>query len=199
MGDSKGTNGGSEDGPDGFAWRGLFEGRSPREILVRLLEGDPLGIEVRCEERVRERALLMNPHRLALRAFARTAHAAYSYRGMPPFRDWLQGCIDRAIDDLISEDLEEERRAIPAQLRPDESYPRVFESLGIEPELARRVCIVVNSMDDAMRHAFFAVYVRKVSVNHYVAEGNGPPQVVRALLEAALERLRRLRGSGGAL
>jgi hypothetical protein len=41
------------------------------------------------------------------------------------------------------------------------------------------------------RRAFFAIAVEGKSIHRYVAEGNGPPQLVRERLDAALRALGR--------
>lgn len=198
MGDSE-EHGRREEPDDSneIPWQSIFEGRSPREILARLVEGDPLRISEGCAGRIVERAVILDPDRLLLRAVARVAHAGFSYRGMPPFREWLRGCLDLAIDDLVREDVEYERSGMPIAETGDKLYRGVAEGLGIEPGLARRVCVEINTMEDDMRHAFFAVHVLRKTIHRHVAEGYGPPARVQALLKEALRRLRRIGGPGG--
>lgn len=186
------------DEPDGdIVWQPILEGRAPRIILSKLLDGDPLRIVPACTARMLERAILLDPDRLYLRAVARIALAGFKYRGSPPFGRWRAQCIDQAMIDLVAEDVEAERRGEPIQESSGDQYRRVAENLGIEPGLARRVCVEINKMEDDMRHAFFAVHVLGRSINTYVAEGHGQPAKVRELVEAALRRLRRIMGDGG--
>jgi hypothetical protein len=49
-------------------WRTLFAGPSSRATLARISDGDPLGLEVRCRERIAARALLVDLERCVLRA-----------------------------------------------------------------------------------------------------------------------------------
>ena len=79
----------------------------PREILARIVTGDPLEIRHRTARRARERALLVDVERASLRAFALVAARGTRYRGRPRLELWL----DARVDDALDEWLEEERAA----------------------------------------------------------------------------------------
>ena len=175
----------------------LLAGGSPQEILDRILEGDPLGVQERCEQRVRERALLIDLNRLFLRSLARIAHAAPDYAGRPSLSAWLAGRIDQSIGELVGEDYEEERQGVAPQEPWDPRYALVSEALGITMHQGRCVCIAFNDLQDEMRHACYAVLIEGKSVNRYVAEGHGPPDRVWELLRRGAQALSQARDGDG--
>ena len=79
---------------DAPAWRAMFRGASPREILARLCEGDPLELVPRANERLRELDFLLPGQRVWARAAARVAYAGMRYRGHPPLTNFLTRSID---------------------------------------------------------------------------------------------------------
>ena len=180
----------------------VLRGRSPREILARLVEGDPLEIEARCRERIETLALLVDLQRLHLRTAARVAHAAPSWRGEPPISEWLADRIEVSMRELIREDFEAERSGIPPEKPWDPRYAFVSEALGVEPALARRACVAFNKLPLEVRCVYFAVAVQGKTVNRHVAEGHGPPEKARAQLKMAVQAIskaigRPLGGEGG--
>lgn len=179
-----------------FPGASMLKDRAPKDVLRHITDGDPLGLNTRCSQRLLDRAMLIEPRRLVLRSLARVARAAVAYGGTPSLDTWLHQCIDRSIDELYREDLEEERRGIPVQKPFDARYWKFADFLGIEMSLARRMCNVFNSMEDEMRHVVFAVAIQGKTIHRYVAEGHGPPQKVQALLNEGLRRLRTM-GSHG--
>ena len=96
-------------GGNDFPGSEYLRGESPGEILSRLCEGDPLSLGTMSTKRLRERALLIHPERLYVRALARTAYAAaWGYEGDPPLDQWLGERIDQTIESLIEDDLTDE-------------------------------------------------------------------------------------------
>jgi len=176
-------------------WSRLFAGRSAREILERLMDGDPAEIEPRCRELLREQALLLDPTRLYVRSLARVAHAARLHAKHASLDQWLRERIAESIDDLIEEDREAERSGIPPSEPWDPRYAFISEVLGLEPTIARRACADFNVLPHRVRHAFFAIAVEGTSIRRYVAEGHGPPARVKADLAHAARILGRTIGS----
>lgn len=132
---------------------------SPREILTRLNEGRSLRLSAACRKRLAERAILLDPARLEARAMACVAHRAARYRGQRPLSAWVERRIDEAIDALLQEDWEESRSgALPCEPR-DPRYSRIAEALGTSTLEARRVCTLVNGLDEEVRRALYAVVV----------------------------------------
>jgi hypothetical protein len=167
----------------------LLRGRSPKDILARLLDGDPLEVRARCKERLHALALLLSLDRLQLRTLARIAHAASRWDGEPPLRQWVEGRIEYSMKELIEEDAERVRSGIP-ELGPGEGqYAFLAALLGIEPHLGPAACVAFNIQPEEVRRAFFAVVVEGKRVNRYVAEGNGSPQEVKDRLTRAFRAL----------
>jgi hypothetical protein len=166
---------------------------TPRQVLAEIVEGDPLGMRGRCTERLCTRALLLSLDRLVLRSMARAARAAMTYRGRPQLARWLNAQIDAAIRDLIAEDRENERMGLLPGEPADPHYAFVSEALGVDPALARRVCVVHNDLPDLQRRVFWAVIVEGKSLHRCVAEGLGPHGRLREALADALRAVSRLR------
>jgi hypothetical protein len=170
---------------------------SPRKILERLTTGDPLEMWPRTRERIEALAFLVDPSRVELRSLARVAYSAAGYRGVPPLAEWLSDLIDRAIGEVANEDREAERDGLPLAETSEAAFRFVSQLLGIEPQLARRATVAFNSLPAEVRSAWFAVAVLGKSVHRYVAEGHGPPEVVRAQMKLALETIDRAIGRHG--
>lgn len=180
----------------------ILRGKSPREILARLVDGDPLEIEARCRERIEALAYLVDLPRTYLRAVARVAHAAVRWRGEPPLSEWLQERIDFSIGELVDEDREEELGGVPPVESGHSRYAFVSEVLGIEPALGRLACLAFNNLPERVRCSFNAVAVLGMTVNRRVAQGYGPPERVKAEIELAMTAIskaigRPLGGAGG--
>jgi hypothetical protein len=167
----------------------LLKGGSPKEILARLLSGDPLELRARCRERLHAKALLVSLDRLQLRAVARIAHAAPRWRGEPPLQAWVEETIDHSTRELMEEDVETVRSGIPQPGPGEGHYAFLSSLLGIEPHLCPRACVAFNALHDSVRRTFFALVVEGTRLNRYVAEGNGTPQEVKASLERAFQAL----------
>jgi len=164
----------------------LLSGGSAREILHRIFEGDPFGLMDRIEERLRDRAILIDEARVYSSATARIAFVAKDYEGDPPIVEWLDHCIDGAIATLIQREAQEERRGIPPTEPFDPHWIAMSQILGIEPPLARRAIHVFHTLPLETRRAFYAVAVEGKGLHRWVAEGHGPPEKVEARLQYAL-------------
>ena len=141
--------------------------------------------------------MLVDPARVELRSLARVAYSAPQYRGVPPLGKWIADLIDRAIGEVANEDREAERDGLPLPETSEAGFRFVAELLGIEPQLSRRATVAFNSLPWEVRSAWFAVAVLGKTVHRYVAEGHGPPEVVRAHMKLALETIDRAIGRHG--
>src|SRR5690606_383102 len=90
-------------------WRGVLDVGSPREVLARLIAGDPLELGRRCQERTHSQALLLDSRRLYLRASAHVARHAPKYAGTPEIDIWLAEHIRKALKEIVAEDAERAR------------------------------------------------------------------------------------------
>ena len=160
----------SQDGEVGEeAFAEVLAGKTPEALLSVLTAGggDPLETFARCTRRARERALLIDPHRLHERALARIALAAASYAGDPPLDEWISASIDRTLEALVNEDREEEQQG--ARLEEwDARYEFLVYMLGIPPEETRRAAIAFNALREDIRQVWYELCV----------DGDEPPDVV---------------------
>jgi len=132
---------------------------SPREILTRLSEDRSLRLSVACRRRLAERAILLDPVRLEARTMACVAHHAARHGGHRPSRAWVERRIDESIDALLLEDWEESGRGVLPRHPRDPRYSGLAEALGTSAIEARRVCTLVNGLDEEARRVLYAVFV----------------------------------------
>lgn len=186
--DPHSSRGDGEDFP-GARW---LQGNSATEIFERLLSADELELGARVAARLESRAVLIDPERSLLRSLAHIARRARVYRGEPPFDEFLVSCIDRGIDDLIDEDVEAERSGAP--LADESRYQAVCAALGSRASDARRICVVLNTQHDELRHAAFAVLVRRRTIDEHARTTAVSRDRVRELVRESLRRLSRAFG-----
>lgn len=172
---------GSEDYPG----KTLLSGESSSAILRRIAEHDPLELQPRCAERLRERALLIWLPRLHMRALARTAYAARTYHGQPELTAWLAERIEVSLTDLLDEDVECARRG-GLSAEEEERYAFMSNALGVEPLLGCRAVVAFHALPYDVRRAFMAVVLEGKTIKRWVAEGHGPPDKVVQDLKHAL-------------
>jgi DNA-directed RNA polymerase specialized sigma24 family protein len=132
--------------------RDLLAG-GPREVLARLVDGDPLGLRAVVRERLRARAYLLDADRVFLRSLARIARYAPRYRGAPPLEAWLVGIVDEALLDL----LEEEREAGPPPA--SDAIRELARPLGLDPAAMRAACRRFHELPEPERRTFLALFV----------------------------------------
>jgi hypothetical protein len=90
-------------------WRELFAAPSSSQILKRVLDGDPLGIEERCRARIEHLALLVDLERVVQCTMANVAFFAPRYRGAPPFELWLRQRVEAGLERVLEDEQESER------------------------------------------------------------------------------------------
>jgi len=172
--------------------RTLLAGANPRDVLARITLGDPLGMTERCHHRVEARALMLDRSRVLARSLARVAHASRGYDGEPALEPWLLGRIDDAIEDLLVEEQELDGEGLPpTSVEP--MHALLSEVLGVEKGLARRCCVVFNSLPTSVRRAFFAVVVRRESLEKHAAESRTMLTQVHRRVKAAIKSMAYLR------
>jgi hypothetical protein len=156
---------------------------SPREILARILAGDPLELRRRLALRLRERALLLDAERVLLRALAFVAYRAGAWRGRPELARWLQARIDEAIDDALAageapranEDEDAPAIAPPAQTVRDtpggrDVFALLATPLGLSAAELRAACARFNRLPACEREAFFLLVIDGESLDSACAE-----------------------------
>jgi hypothetical protein len=172
-----------------YPGREILGAGSARSVLERLMDGDPLEIGPRCQERIEHHAILVAWDRLWLRSAARIAYSAPTYDGTPPLDLFLMEHVDLSIDELIEEDREEENAGQPPLEPWDPRYSFLAETVGMEPALARKACIRFNDLPEAVRRTYFAVALARKTIHRWVAEGHGPPHKVKEDLKRAFAAL----------
>lgn len=169
---------------------------TPREILARIVPGDPLGLRDRTAERVRERSLLIDVDRAVLRAFALCASAAVAWRGRPPLERWLEERVDEAIDEVLEEEdgrLSDQDPATPdpaAGALPCDPFTLLAAPLGLDPAAMRSACARFNRLADADREVFFALVVEGASLDSVCGERRACAPELARLARHALDVLR---------
>jgi|RhiMethySRZTD1v2_1073278.scaffolds.fasta_scaffold467860_3 hypothetical protein len=162
-------------------WSALLQGRSPREILSRIVAGDPLRLRARAGRRLEAQALLFDADRVLLRALALTARAAPRYRGQPEIEEWLGARVDEALAELLEEGDEAPPPAEGA------SAPGAFQvlatPLGLDPHAMSRACARFHRLPFAERRAFFDLVLHARSLD----------ELARSSGESATEIARRAR------
>lgn len=167
-------------------WRGVLFGASPREVLARLMAGDPLRLRERVAESLERQCVLLDGDRVFLRAAARIARFAQRYRGQPDFEPWLRGQIDDAVLDLLEED---ESAAASGKLSTDEGLAAIARPLGLDPARMRVVCATFNRMHADERRVFSLLVLHNRSLDDVVKQTGGAATSVARTARRVLETL----------
>lgn len=163
------------DPPD---WRALFAPASPKDVLARLVQDDPLGLRARIAIELRDACYLTDADRVELRALARVARAAPRYDGRPELGAWISALVRESIEEIVRDDSERDA-AVDASGGLDE----LARPLGLEAASMQRACAAFNRAPLAERRAFFAL----------VIEGRALEEACGASGESATEVARRAR------
>lgn len=162
----------------------MLLGRSPKVILRRLHDGDPLRLRELCERIMDEEALLLDLDRLQLRVQAHVAQAGFRYRGDPPLATFLRAQVDRSLAELLREDEFRDKMGL-APLDPrDPTLELITRLLGCEPSLGRAMLVTFNGLPFPQRRAFVTCVVEDVLVDDYAGTaGLSYDEVCRLLRE----------------
>ena len=155
-------------------------GGTPREILCRIVQGDPLELRARVAHRLRADGYLFDADRVHLRALARCARFACRYQGRPEIDVWLDQVVGEAIEDLLREDLELARMLDRAAAEPSAAFTTLARPLGLDPAAMRRACAAFNRLGVADRKAFFDLVIDGGSLDQLArASGDGATEIAR--------------------
>ncbi len=148
---------------------------SPREVLARIVPGDPLAIRDAVATVLRAQCLFLDADRVHLRALARTARAALRYRASGlELCAWLIAQASDAVAEILAEDLDAPR------VDPRSAFVQFARPLGLDPEVMRRGCVAFNRLPVEDRTAFFALVVEDVGLEeHARASGTTTNEVGR--------------------
>lgn len=168
------------------SWQAILGAGSPRAVLARLIEGDPLDLIGRCRARLEDQALLLELKRLYLRTAAHVARNSGSYAGTPHVDVWIAGYVRRALKELVQAD--EHAFAIdPLGVQTsDERILALADCLGIEPGLVLRGCAAFNQAPYHVRSAFVALVIRSEEVAVWARANNVTEAEAKALVRRAL-------------
>lgn len=172
----------------GPKWSRLFAGGSPREVLSRLVPGDPLGVRQRLARVLTDEALLVDADRAHLRALARCARAAMRYHGKPEIDEWVDERVREALTEIVREDAEAARSSAP----PDagSAFEALARPLGLDPAHMRSACAAFNCLPIDERRAFFDWVVRGRALDRLAAEARTNASEIARRARRALDVLR---------
>jgi DNA-directed RNA polymerase specialized sigma24 family protein len=164
-------------------WRSLLQGRSPKEILSRIVSGDPLRLRARAGRGLEAQALLLDADRVFLRALALTSRAAVRYRGQPEIEEWLGARVDDALREILEEGEEAPRPEGTGISRGPDAFETMAAPLGLDPRTLARACARFHRLPFPDRRAFFDLVLHARSLD----------ELARASGESATEIARRAR------
>jgi hypothetical protein len=151
--------------------RQLLTGGTPREILCRIVQGDPLGMRDRVARALHADAYLLDADRVQLRSLARCARFA-SHCCAGDLEHELDSIVSQAIEDLLREDAEPDGDSESGSAPISAAFVALARPLGLEPEAMRRACACFNQLCAADRKAFFDLVIDGASLDD-LARRNG--------------------------
>lgn len=136
----------------------------PRDVLPRIVEGDPLKLIERCAAHLTTEALLLDLERLHARSLALIARRSSEARE-EGVSEWLAAQVREAADQLVVEELYEERLGFPPSRAADPRSEFLVSVLGIEPAMTRGVSVSFHRMNRGERRAFWKTVVSGESIS----------------------------------
>lgn len=176
-------------------WSRLLAGSSPREILSRLVQGDPLGVRQKLARVLDEQALLLDADRAQLRALARCAREAMRYNGKPEIETWLEERVREALAEIVREDAEAVRANAP--IEPSSAFDALARPLELDPVEMRRACAAFNRLPLQDRRAFFDWVLRSGSLDRLARDAQTNASEIARRARRALEVLLVTESRGG--
>jgi len=171
----------------------LFASHDSSAILARISSGDPLRLYETGARRLRQRYHFVDQDRLYELVLAFVAHHAAVEKQRDPDDAWLTAVVDRAIDSILTEDAEEQRRMAAPNDPQDPRYYHLGLSVGVEPHVARSAVVNFNALPDRTRMGFFRLLIENKSVKDTLAEGIWEPDELRHDIWDGLRALGHLR------
>jgi hypothetical protein len=122
---------------------------NPREILARIVPGDPLALRALIADRLDERHLIADADRLQLQLLIRVARHAAVAGARGELRAWLLARLDPLLDELATA-----KPASAGDATASGAVDGFARSLGIDPPRARRAIAALNACTVQQRRAF---------------------------------------------
>ena len=152
-------------------WPSFLRGKTPEELLPRLVEGDPLRLQEQTALRLRQVWFLLDPDRVFRRALAVCAHAAPLEDPPSDLDAWRVAKVDLAVAQLLQSDQQRERSDPDTLSDEERSFPLLTQSLFVEPGSVRAVSVAFNALDPPPRRAFFELLVEGRNVDDVIEAG----------------------------
>jgi hypothetical protein len=159
---------------------------SPRQILARVVDGDPLALRPRCELRVRSQAILLDVHRLHLRSAAHVARHGAAYAGAPTLDIWLAEKIRAATRELLQDEAEQVASGAIPEPPEDERLLLIAETFGIDPAVLGPGCVAFNRARYEVRAAFQGLILEAQDAEAWCAANSTTRERAKASLRSAL-------------
>lgn len=165
----------------------LLHGGSPRQILGRLVDGDPLDLEKRCRTHLRHQGYFVDPDTVLHRSLARIAYDADLYRPERSIETFVERRVRKSVHELVEEQLGEELGDIsPGRSTEWEYYRSIANAVSLPPDRARRICCALNALPVDARVAFHRVLVERAKLRAVAEELGRPLEVVQHDIRAGL-------------
>ena len=184
-----GRDGASTDAPRRY-WPAFLRGEDVREVYSRLIgDGDPLRIQERVANRMRQVWFLVEHERLVTRTAVLCAKGALAEPAPEDLEAWTVGKIDKAIDQLLRRDEEAEQRE-PALVEEEEKvFPLLTQALLRDPGRVREHSVRFNALEPLARRAFFELMIEGRELMEVIEGGPWNRETLRSYVLQALAAL----------
>ena len=160
-----------------------------RQALIDFRLEDPGKLVRRLARRLREGGYLLDPARLMLGTLARIAMLQDEFDGSMARPAWIDERIDETIQQLLTQDIEDERAGLPVNEPMQARFEHLVKGLQIAPARARATCIRIHELPPIKRRVFFEIVCLLEPVRKLVEVGLGSKKQVTTHLREALEFL----------
>ena len=141
----------------------------PREVLPRLVEGDPLQLLERCARHLTSEALLLDLERLHARSLALIARQLPEAK-VEDVNDWIAARVSEAASQLVDEELYEDRLGFPPSGTVDPRSEFLVGALGIEPAMTRQISVSFHRLPVGDPRTFWRAVVSGESLSEITEE-----------------------------
>ena len=172
--------------PAGFTPPSLEQTRA---LLIKWLGDGGAGLDQKCAETLRERALFIDTERFQEHLLSLVALSLYTLPESGLTSEWLETRIQDALRDLLRRDYERLSTDALDRIPGSEDLGFVVDGLGIDEEKARARVVRFNALPDPVRQAFFAIAIKNIEFDDLVGNGWDTPEQLKEDTLTALEVL----------